>query len=188
MHSAASEPGAGAGLPGGELVTEVAARLERLFALLRWLSPPSGLSLTSAATLATLERSGPCRITDLAAREGVTQPAMTQLVARLQDGGLADRVPDHSDGRVVLIRITPAGREVLAARRAARAGRLGALIAQLTPVEQQLLAAALPVIDTLASAPYRDLPPPTEPPAAPPVPSARHPHHTDPAATNGARS
>ncbi|MBO0816571.1 MAG: MarR family transcriptional regulator, partial [Actinobacteria bacterium] len=38
------------------------------------------MSLTAAATLATLDRSSPRRLTALAAHEGVTQPAMTQLV------------------------------------------------------------------------------------------------------------
>ena len=52
---------------------EVAAGLERLLALIRWLSPP-GMSLTTAATLSTLARSGPTRLTALAATEGVTQP------------------------------------------------------------------------------------------------------------------
>lgn len=163
MHPGAQipEPGRGAVLADGALATEVAARLERLIGLFRWLSPPSGLSLTSAATLATLDRSGPCRLTVLAAREGVTQPAMTQLVARLQDGGLVDRVPDPSDGRVVLIRITAAGQGMLARRRAVRAERLAGLLARLTPDEQRALAAALPVIDTLAGA-RRDDPPPLD--------------------------
>ena len=51
------------------LAAEVAAGLERLIGLFRWLSPPSGLSLTAAATLATLERGGPRRLTALAARD-----------------------------------------------------------------------------------------------------------------------
>jgi DNA-binding MarR family transcriptional regulator len=46
------------------------------------------LSLTATATLATLDRSGPSRLTWLAVREGVTQPAMTQLITRLEDAGL----------------------------------------------------------------------------------------------------
>ena len=62
------EPGLAAG---------VTTALERLIGLFRSLSPPDGLSLTAAATLATLERSGPCRLTALAANEGVTQPALT---------------------------------------------------------------------------------------------------------------
>ena len=144
MDSARDQPEA--------LAAEVAAGLERLIRLFRWISPPSGLSLTSAATLATLERGGPRRLTALAAREGVTQPAMTQLVARLQDAGLVDRVPDAADGRVVYVRITANGRAMLARRRAVRAERVAALLARLSPDEQAALAAALPAIDALANA------------------------------------
>jgi DNA-binding MarR family transcriptional regulator len=134
------------------LATGLAAGLERLIGLFRRLSPPSGLSLTAAATLATLERSGPCRLTSLAAGEGVTQPAMTQLVARLQDGGLVERAADPGDGRVVQIHITAGGRALLARRRAVRAERLAGLLAQLSQDEQAALAAALPAMETLASA------------------------------------
>ena len=139
------------------LAAGVAAGVERLIGLFRWLSPPSGLSLTAAATLATLERSGPRRLTALAAREGVTQPAMTQLVARLQDAGLVDRVSDPGDGRVVHVRITAEGQAMLAARRAVRAERVAVLLARLNPDEQAALAAALPAMDALANA-QRDEP------------------------------
>lgn len=59
------------------LAADVAAGLERVIGLFRSLSQPSGLSMTAASTLATLDWNGPSRITLLAAREGVTQPAMT---------------------------------------------------------------------------------------------------------------
>src|SRR5581483_1443739 len=85
-HELAEAPEAEAAPEGreNELALGVAAGIERLLSLLRWLTPPDGLSFTAAATLATLDRSGPCRLTLLAVNEGVTQPAMTQLVARLQ--------------------------------------------------------------------------------------------------------
>ena len=130
--------------------SEVATGLERLVSLIRWLSPP-GLSLTSAATLATLVRSGPCRLTALAAREGVTQPAMTQLVGRLSDAGLASRRADPDDGRVVHVQITEAGRQLVEQRRAVRAERLSGLLAQLSQADQEALAAALPAMQALAS-------------------------------------
>src|ERR1700730_15072681 len=107
------------------LASGVAAGLERLTGLFGSLTPPDGRSLTAAATLATLERSGPRRLTALAAQEGVTQPAMTQLIARLQDSGLVSRDADPADGRVVQVRLTEAGREMLARRRAVRAERAG---------------------------------------------------------------
>ena len=131
--------------------SEVAAGLERLLSLIRWLSPP-GLSLTAAATLTTLERSGPRRLTTLAADEGVTQPAMTQLVGRLEAAGLVERCADPDDGRVVRVRLTGAGHELVARRRAARAERLSGLLAALSPADQEALAAALPAINALATA------------------------------------
>jgi DNA-binding MarR family transcriptional regulator len=139
------------GLAERALAGEVAAALERLFGLFRSLNPPDGLSLTAAATLATLERSGPCRLTWLAVREGVTQPAMTQLIARLQEAGLVDRGTDPADGRVAQIRLTDEGRATVARRRAVRADRLADLMAGLTPGERDALAAAVPAMDALAN-------------------------------------
>lgn len=138
-----TEPGLAAG---------VTAALERLIGLFRSLSPPDGLSLTAAATLATLERSGPCRLTALAVYEGVTQPAMTQLVDRLQGMNLLQRTQDPTDGRVVQVRITDEGRALLARRRAVRAERVAVLLQQLSPGEQALLTAALPAMEALANA------------------------------------
>jgi DNA-binding MarR family transcriptional regulator len=131
--------------------SDVAAGLERLLSLIRWLSP-RGLSLTAAATLTTLERSGPRRLTELAADEGVTQPAMTQLVARLEASGLVERCADPHDGRVVHVQITDAGRDLVARRRTVRAERLSGLLAALSPADQEALAAALPAMNALASA------------------------------------
>ena len=147
------------GLAGNEtLAAGVAAGIERLIGLLRWLSPPSGLSLTSTATLATLERSGPARLTALAASEGVTQPAMTQLVARLEEAALVTRATDPADGRAVEVRITAEGQALLARRRFYRAERLTGMLAELSPEQQLALAAALPAMDALTSA-HRGVPP-----------------------------
>jgi DNA-binding MarR family transcriptional regulator len=125
--------------------------LERLFRLVRWLSP-AGLSLTAAATLGTLDRWGPCRLTELAAREGVTQPAMTQLIARMAEQGLVERAADPQDGRVVHVQLTDAGRELIATRRATRAERVSSLLAALSPAERAALIAALPAMNALAAA------------------------------------
>jgi DNA-binding MarR family transcriptional regulator len=137
--------------PASQEAADVAAALERLFGLIRWLSP-AGLSLTSAGTLATLDRSGPCRLTALAAREGVSQPAMTQLIARMAEQGLVARAADPDDGRAVHVQITDAGRELIASRRAARAGRLQDLLATLSTDDREALTAALPAITALTNA------------------------------------
>ena len=138
--------------PERTLAAGIAAGVERLIGLVRSLSPADGLSLTAAATLATLERSGPRRLTGLAVQEGVTQPAMTQLVARLQDAGLVRREADPADGRVVQVRLTDQGRDTLARRRAVRAERLAVILDRISPEDRAALGAALPAIDALASA------------------------------------
>src|SRR4051794_17556964 len=91
--------------------------LSRLYALLRRATQSGDLSLTAASTLRTLDQAGPKRLTDLASCEGVSQPAMTQLVSRLEREGHVGRDTDPADGRVVLIRITPVGQELLIRRR-----------------------------------------------------------------------
>ena len=104
------------------------------------------LSLTGASTLATLERTGPRRVTDLALTEDVTQPSMTALVGQLADLGLAERRRDPTDARVVLVALTPAGRQHLRALRRAGASVLAGLIDKLDTQEAGALRAALPAL------------------------------------------
>jgi DNA-binding MarR family transcriptional regulator len=107
------------------------------------------LSLTAASTLATLERTGPRRLTDLAVSEGVTQPSMTAVVTQLEDLGFAARRRDPADRRVVLVAITSAGRQHLRTMRRAGASVFRALIDKLTGPELAALSAALPALRQL---------------------------------------
>jgi DNA-binding MarR family transcriptional regulator len=140
------------------LAATLATDLERIVGLFRSLSPANGLSMTAAATLAGIERFGPQRLTVLAAREGVSQPAMTQLISRLEESGFVRREDSHEDGRVVLVVITDGGRAILARRRSVRADRLAFILAQLAPEYRAALADAVPALDALASVPREDDP------------------------------
>ena len=145
-------------MPLDELAAALTTDLEGIFRLFRSLSPANGLSMTAAATLSGIERLGPQRLTVLAAREGVTQPAMTQLISRLEESGLVRREASPEDGRVVLVVITDEGRAVLSRRRSVRSERMAAIIAQLGPEHRAALAIALPALDALASIPRDDDP------------------------------
>jgi DNA-binding MarR family transcriptional regulator len=145
-------------MPLDALAAALTTDLERIFRLFRSLSPAGGMSMTAAATLAAIERLGPQRLTVLAAREGVTQPAMTQLISRLEESGLVRREASPEDGRVVLVVITDEGRAVLARRRSVRSERMAAIISQLGPEHRAALAIALPALDALASVPLDDDP------------------------------
>jgi DNA-binding MarR family transcriptional regulator len=58
---------------------------------------------------------GGTRLTVLAARAGLTHQAMGEVVAQLERRGLVERIPDPSDGRARLVRLTPEGRKVVRA-------------------------------------------------------------------------
>ncbi|MCU7729762.1 MarR family transcriptional regulator [Actinoplanes sp. KI2] len=128
----------------------IAAGFERFYELLRRLTPRSELSLTAASTLRRLERTGPSRLCELHAPEGVSQPAMTQLITRLEREGLARRGSDPEDGRAVVVSITDAGREAVARRREGRTRALAAMLEQLPAQEHAALVAALPALDRLS--------------------------------------
>jgi DNA-binding MarR family transcriptional regulator len=104
------------------------------------------LSLTAVSTLATLARTGPRRLTDLAVGEGVTQPSMTAVVTQLEELGFAERRRAPGDGRVVLVAVTPAGTEYLHSMRCAAASVFTALIDKLGEEEVAALRAALPAL------------------------------------------
>ncbi|MEU1529840.1 MarR family winged helix-turn-helix transcriptional regulator [Streptomyces fagopyri] len=114
------------------------------------------MSLTSAATLATLDRTGPRRITDLAAVEGVTQPAMTTLVRVMEESGLVERRGDASDKRVTLVCLTEAGASYVRTRRQAGVHAYERLIGELTGDEVEALVAALPALTHLAQLESQD--------------------------------
>jgi DNA-binding MarR family transcriptional regulator len=124
---------------------------EALFALARLAvrDRSRDLSLTAASTLATLERTGPRRLTDLALSEGVTQPSMTAVVSQVEDLGYAERRRDPGDGRVVLVAITRSGRQYLRAMRRGGASVFTTLLDKLTEDEVASLEAALPALSQL---------------------------------------
>jgi DNA-binding MarR family transcriptional regulator len=117
---------------------------------------PRDLTITSAATLATLDRTGPRRITDLAAIEGVTQPAMTVLVRVMEESGLVERRSDPSDKRVTLVCLTEAGASCVQARRQRGVQAFAQLIDKLTDDEIEALTAALPALQHLAALDSQD--------------------------------
>jgi DNA-binding MarR family transcriptional regulator len=117
---------------------------------------PRDLTITSAATLATLDRTGPRRITDLAAIEGVTQPAMTVLVRVMEESGLVERRGDPSDKRVTLVWLTEAGASYVRTRRRAGVQAFARLIDKLTDDEFEALMAALPALQHLAALDSQD--------------------------------
>ena len=137
----------------GMRLSDVRAFAQGVEHLTMWLrrQAPNQVSASTVTALDRLRVEGPLRVSDLARREAMTQPGVTILVNRLAEAGWAERVPDPTDGRATLVRITPAGEQVLAERHAARAELLRTRIAELSDADQELLVAALPAIERLVT-------------------------------------
>jgi len=73
----------------------------------------SGLTPTSTAALATIDRHGPLTPSELAELEQVKRPTVTRTLGCLEREGLIQRTPDPADGRSSLVAVNGAGRERL---------------------------------------------------------------------------
>jgi DNA-binding MarR family transcriptional regulator len=121
--------------------------------MVRHLADRTGLGLTANLTLGTLDREGPARVTALATAASIRQPAMTELVQRLERQSLVTRVDDPGDGRAALVTITNAGRALLDDQRRDRRDRLAELLTALPADDEVTLTlamhVALPIIRRL---------------------------------------
>lgn len=130
-------------------VTRLRVALARLSRRLRR-HELAGLTPTQLAALATVGRSGPMRLGDLAAAEGIAPSTLTRLVTALEEAGYVRRHADPSDARASTLAITPRGQEALMRIRTESTLVLAASMHLLTPAQRATLADALPVLEQLA--------------------------------------
>lgn len=106
------------------------------------------LSRTEANVMRALSER-PRRITELALGEGVTQPAMTLLVNRLERRGWLERREDPDDGRAVLVSMSASGARVFEQLRAEYRALLHEEMALLDDEDVEALARATEILDGL---------------------------------------
>ncbi|MFO6453903.1 MULTISPECIES: MarR family winged helix-turn-helix transcriptional regulator [unclassified Aeromicrobium] len=126
-----------------EEIADITDVLRRLSNTITRRTPRLETSRAAASSLAILDSEGPQRITALAEREAVSQPAMTNLVQRLEAQGLVTRAADPADARASLISITPEGLAVLHERLRLQDELIAATVARLSPDDRAAIAGAL---------------------------------------------
>lgn len=132
-----------------ESIDEVAEALPARVAVLgRLFLKRTGISRVEAGVLGAAA-AGPQRITELAEREGCTQPAISRLVDRLQTRGWVVREPDPADGRVVLVALTATGREVADRLRGVYREMVHGEMVKLADEDVQVLVRAIEILDQL---------------------------------------
>ncbi len=110
----------------------------------------TSVTLTHLAALSTLKRHGAMSPGELAAHERVQPPSMTRVVVALERMGLVTRTPHPTDGRQVVIDLTPAADELLTEEARAREAWLSGRLQELTPEERTVLREAARIMDQLA--------------------------------------
>lgn len=110
----------------------------------------SELTFAQISALVMVEKHGPIRQGELAAREKVAAPSMTRTVSGLVEAGLVQKIPDPDDGRSCHIVVTEAARTLLEKVRTERSAMLAERVARLSPEQYSTLVAALPVLEQLA--------------------------------------
>ncbi|MGZ6642442.1 MAG: MarR family winged helix-turn-helix transcriptional regulator [Solirubrobacteraceae bacterium] len=109
------------------------------------------LSFSEVSVLSRLLRHGPCAPGALADSEHVTPQAIGNVLGRLQSRGMVARRPDPSDGRKVIVAITPRGTRAFDDRSHAVSERLADVLAgEFSPAEVRRLAGVLPLLERLA--------------------------------------
>ncbi|SDT17817.1 MarR family winged helix-turn-helix transcriptional regulator [Actinopolymorpha singaporensis] len=153
--SSGSHPAAGAvGAVGvGPLARELRPLVYRLYDVVRRHSPDLGVTLTQGSVLSVLVHDGPQTMSVLAAREGVRQPSMTNVVSRLERAGYVRRRPAEHDRRMVVVSATDKARTDLARVVVAREEFLRERLTRLGPGDRQAVESALPALARLVADP-----------------------------------
>jgi DNA-binding MarR family transcriptional regulator len=124
----------------GDDAATVSAMIETSTDLMwRYLVDRDSLSASATLVLNRLHREGPMRLTALAEAEGSSQSGMTQLVQRMERQGLVERWSDPEDGRVSLVKVGAAGRELWAGRKELRLERITEMLNGLSDEDRTAL-------------------------------------------------
>lgn len=103
----------------------------------------AGYNASGLTLLYLLSRSGPTRVSSLAARLEVDTSVASRQLSQLESAGLVAKTPDTGDRRAHLVEITEQGRHTLAALRERLLQRWRLALAGWSPSELQDLARQL---------------------------------------------
>ncbi len=123
--------------------------LLRLARELRKETEQLGVTARQATLLWLVKRSPGLSLAELAAEEGISPPALSGHVDRLERAGLIERVRSSEDRRRVGLRLTEDGARLLRRVRARRTTWLATRLRELAPDELAAVDAAMPALQRL---------------------------------------
>jgi DNA-binding MarR family transcriptional regulator len=106
----------------------------------------AGLSMPQFSLLMHLHHHGSCGVTDFSRHSGVSNAAASQLIGRLVDKQLVDRVEDPQDRRSKLLTLTPKGQRLVNNSINERYRWMKTLASRLSQTELRVVSNALPIL------------------------------------------
>jgi DNA-binding MarR family transcriptional regulator len=146
----ASEEQAQATLVEREPTARLRAAIGRLSRRLRPTVAGSQLTPSQSSALFTIVRSGPLRLSDVAAIEGLNPTMLSRFIGQLTDAGLIRRTADPGDRRAALVEATAHGRRLRERIHRERTRALQTYVEELDESQREILWRALPVLEELA--------------------------------------
>jgi DNA-binding MarR family transcriptional regulator len=128
------------------VAAELRPALLRLARELRRETEQLGVTATQATLLWLVKRSPGLSLAELAAEEGISPPALSGHVDRLERAGLIERLRSSEDRRRVGLRLTDEGERLLRSVRARRTTWLAGRLRALDPSDVEAIDAALPAL------------------------------------------
>lgn len=123
--------------------------LLRLARELRKETEQLGITARQTTLLWLVKRSPGLSLAELAAEEGISPPALSGHVDRLEDAGFLERVRSTEDRRRVGLRLTEEGGRLLRRVRARRTTWLAEHLRALEPTELEAVEKAIPALQRL---------------------------------------
>ncbi len=107
----------------------------------------SPYSLTEARILFELAHEEDLTATALCGALGLDPGYLSRILARFEDQGLIEKVRSDSDGRQLLLRLAPAGREAFAVLDQRSRDEVSEMLGELSPADRRRLLAAMQTIE-----------------------------------------
>ena len=123
----------------------------RLARQLNAASVGEGLTPTQASVLGVVTGRGPVSLGDLAEIEGLNPTMLSRVVGKLDSFELIRRLRDPDDFRAARVEVTPKGKDAYERISAQRAAILSECLAELPAEQAEVLIAALPALENLAT-------------------------------------
>ena len=133
-----------------QLAVTLRDAITRVNRRMRQTRPVGDLTHSQISALQSIDLAGALTPRELAEAERVQPPTLTRIVSRLEELGLVARTPHPSDGRQVILALSPAGRELLEGYRRTRDEWLAQRLLELSAEERDTVARAAEILSRIA--------------------------------------